>query len=151
MRPSANTIRHWIVSSFVLGCLAIPARSTEKYWIAHEAQLIVVGTFNSGHGFWWTDGWHETGAITVNQVLYGESPSDRISFRLTIRCYRPWWKRWLPAHPMADLMEQFGSTGLWFLRRLGGQTWEPANDCDSGYRQLSQRADFERYVRSYKH
>jgi len=133
--------------AIAVGCTAAPAAATEKYWIAHEAQLIVVGTFHPGRGFWWTDGWHETGTITVSEVLYARRPADQIVFRLTRRCYLPWWNRWRPAH----LMNQFASTGLWFLRRLDEETWEPANDCDSGYRLLSQRADFERYIRSEKY
>jgi hypothetical protein len=59
----------------------------------------------------------------------------------------PWWNRWRPWH----LMSQFTDRGLWFLRRLGDQIWEPANGCDSGYRPLSDRVDFERYIRTEKH
>ena len=70
-----------------LGFVVTPAAATEKYWIAHEAQLIVVGTFQPGRGFWWLDGWHETGTITLNEVLYGRTPAGQINFRLTIRCY----------------------------------------------------------------
>lgn len=136
-----------IFSLIALTCTATCVGATEKYWIAHEAPLIVVGTFEPGRGFWWIDGWHETGTITVKQVLYGRPPATQIDFRLTIRCYSPWWNRWLPWH----LMNQFTGTGLWFLRRLGGDTWEPANGCDSGYRPLSQRADFEQYIRAQKH
>ena len=146
MRLFTTTTWKMIVVFVALNCAATPAGATEKYWIAHEAQLIVVGTFHPGRGFLWSDGWHETGTITVNEILYGHSPGNEIVFRLTIRCYNPWWNRWLPRH----LMNQFGSTGLWFLRRLDERTWEPANDCDSGYRLLSQRADFERYIRVEK-
>ncbi|MFN7998010.1 MAG: hypothetical protein U0Q18_30600 [Bryobacteraceae bacterium] len=136
-----------VATAVALTCTAIPAAATEKYWIAHEAQLIVVGTFHPGRGFWWLDGWHETGTITVTEVLYGRAPAEQIQFRLTIRCYMPWWNRWRPWH----FMNQFTDRGLWFLRRLGDQIWEPANGCDSGYRLLSQRADFERYILSQKH
>jgi hypothetical protein len=140
--------RTWraVISVVALSWSVMPVEATEKYWIAHEAQLIVVGTFHPGHGFWWLDGWHETGTITVNEVLYGRPPAGQIEFRLTIRCYNPWWSRWRPTH----FMNQFTSTGIWFLRQSGDQIWEPANGCDSGYRLLSQRPDFERYIRREK-
>jgi hypothetical protein len=146
MRIDARGISSAITSIVALSFLATPAVATEKYWIAHEAQLIVVGTLQPGRGFWWLDGWHETGTITVNEVLYGRAPAGQINFRLTIRCYMPWWNRWRPL----QFMNQFTDRGLWFLRRLGDQIWEPANGCDSGCRRLSDRADFERYIRTYK-
>lgn len=146
MHVNAERILSAIIALVALGSLTTPAAATEKYWIAHEAQLIVVGTFQPGRGFWWLDGWHETGTITVNEVLYGRAPAGQINFRLTIRCYMPWWNRWRASH----FMSQFTDRSLWFLRRLGDQIWEPANGCDSGCRRLSDRADFERYVRTYK-
>jgi hypothetical protein len=148
MRVNAKRICTAAITSMVaLGFMVTPAVATEKYWIAHEAQLIVVGSFQLGRGFWWLDGWHETGTITLNEVLYGRARAGQINFRLTIRCYMPWWNRWRPSH----FMNQFTDRGLWFLRRLGDQIWEPANGCDSGHRLLSDRADFERYIRTYKH
>jgi hypothetical protein len=139
----------WTAISSIVGfsILVTPAAATEKYWIAHEAQLIVVGKFEPGRGFLWLDGWHETGTITVNEVLYGPAPAGQINFRLTMRCYMPWWNRWRPSH----FMSQFTDRGLWFLRRLGDQVWEPASGCDSGCRRLSDRVDFDRYIRIYKH
>ena len=147
MRLSGTRTWKLIIAVVVLNSTATVAEATEKYWIAHEAQLIVVGKFLPGRGFWWTDGWHETGTITVNEVLYGQPPSNQIAFRLTIRCYSPWWNRWLPTH----FMNQFSDRSLWFLRPLDDRTWEPANGCDSGCRSLSQRTDFERYIRLEKH
>jgi hypothetical protein len=146
MRLNEKRIWSAVISVIAITCIATSAVATEKYWIAHEAQLIVVGTFEPGRGFWWRDGWHETGTISVNEVLYGRAPAGQISFRLTIRCYMPWWNRWLPRHAM----NQSTDRGLWFLRRLGDQIWEPANGCDTGYRSLSDRADFERYIRTQK-
>lgn len=146
MRGNAECILSAIIALAAISSLATPAAATEKYWIAHEAQLIVVGTFQPGRGFYWLDGWHETGTIIVDDVMYGQAPSRKITFRLTIRCYMPWWNRWRPSH----FMDQFTDEGVWFLRRLGDEVWEPANGCDSGYRRLSDRADFERYVRTYK-
>jgi hypothetical protein len=136
-----------MISIIALNSTVMPAAATERYWIAHEAQLIVVGTFQPGRGFWWLDGWHETGRITVKEILYGQAPAKQINFRFTIRCYMPWWNRWRSWH----LLNQYTDGGLWFLRQLGDQIWEPANGCDSGYRGMSDRAGFERYIRDYKH
>ena len=147
MRLSEKRIWSAVMSMIAVTCMATPAAATEKYWIAHEAQLIVVGRFQPGSGFWWLDGWHETGTISVTEVLYGRAPAGQIGFRLTIRCYMPWWNRWRPSH----FMNQFTDRGLWFLRPLGDQIWEPANDCDGGCRRLSDREDCERYIRTQKH
>ena len=147
MAASTERILSAIIALVALSSLATPAAATEKYWIAHEAQLIVVGTFQPGRGFYWLDGWHETGTITTDEVLYGQAPSGKITIRVKMRCFMPWWNRWRPTH----FMDQFTNKGLWFLRRLGDQVWEPANGCDSGCRRLSDRADFEQYVRTYKH
>jgi hypothetical protein len=46
--------------------------ATEKHWIAHEAQVIVVGTFEPSPTFLWFDGWHINGVITIDEVLYGD-------------------------------------------------------------------------------
>ena len=135
------------IAAFALSFVTLPADATEKYWIAHEAQLVVVGTLHAGSGYWWLDGWHETGTISVDEVIYGHGPSNRISFRFTGSCYMRWWHRWWPTHSMTQLTER----GLWFLRAVDERTWEPANSCDSGCRFLSQRADFEQYIRLHKH
>jgi hypothetical protein len=146
MRLDGKGISSAVISIVAVACFSMSAAATERYWIAHEARLIVVGTFQPERGFWWLDGWHETGTIRVSEVLYGRAPGEHISFRLTIRCYMPWWNRWRPSH----FMNQFTEIGLWFLRPLGDQIWEPANGCDSGYRRLSDRGDFERYIRTQK-
>jgi hypothetical protein len=147
MRVNSERILSAIIALVALSALATHAAATEKYWIAHEAELIVIGTFQPGRGFYWLDGWHETGRIAVHEVLYGRAPAAQLDFRQTIRCYMPWWNRWRPWH----FMNQFTDRGLWFLRRLGDGIWEPSDGCSSGYRDLSDRADIERYIRTEKH
>jgi hypothetical protein len=52
-----NAICSAIIATVAVSCIATPAAATEKYWIAHEAQIIVIGTFQQGTGFGgWTDG-----------------------------------------------------------------------------------------------
>jgi hypothetical protein len=138
MSVNAKRVLSAVISIVAVNCIATPAAATEKYWIAHNAQLIVAGTFQPGRGFWWLDGWHETGTMSVDEVLYGRVPAGQLNFRLTIRCAFPWWNRWWPSH----FMNQFTDRGLWFLP-CGQPDLGPANDCDSGYRLLSDRANFE--------
>jgi hypothetical protein len=45
MRVNAERIWSATIAIVALSSIATPAAATEKYWIAHEAQLIVVGTF----------------------------------------------------------------------------------------------------------
>jgi hypothetical protein len=125
---------------------ACPLRAVEKYWIAHEAQLIVVGTYRPGFTFPWFDGWHLTGTIDIDEVLYGPSLTGRLNYRFVSKwdCTRPYW-------PPPRLDGIYTQKGIWFFRLTGRGTWIVANACsESGFRFLSQRADFENYIRLYK-
>jgi len=57
------------------------ARGEEKYWIAHQASLIVLGTLRPNPTFPWFDGWHITGTIDVDEVLFGPRPPAHIDYR----------------------------------------------------------------------
>jgi hypothetical protein len=52
-------------------------RAVEKNWIAHEAKVIVVGTMHPNWPFPWIDGWHMSGRIAVDEVLYGSRGAAR--------------------------------------------------------------------------
>jgi hypothetical protein len=58
-----------MVFAVLAGSLSL--RATERDWIAHEAQAIVVGTFSPSPTFLWFDGWHVNGVIRVDEVLWG--------------------------------------------------------------------------------
>lgn len=121
-------------------------RATEKHWIAHEAQAIVVGTFKPSPSSLWFDGWHLSGVITVDDVLYGGQLPRRINFQFACRWrnHCQWWPP--PRYPAFTLQK-----GLWFLRRIDQNTWESANGfSDTGFRDLSDRAYWENYIRLYK-
>lgn len=125
--------------------MAGQSSAIEKYWAAHEATLIVVGTMHPGPTFPWFDGWHLTGTIAVDEVLYGHLASREIKFRLVCNCpCDPW--------PPLRLPRQFMEKGLWFLRPVDQLTWESSlRDCHYiGFGSLSQRSDFEHYIRLYK-
>jgi len=120
--------------------------ATEKHWIAHEAQVIVVGAFKPSPTSLWFDGWHLDGVITIDEVLYGGQVPRQIRFQFACR-----WKNqcqwWPPPHYPAFTLEK----GLWFLRRIDQNTWESANGfSDTGFRYLSDRAYWENYIRLHK-
>lgn len=117
----------------------------EKHWIAHEAQVIVVGTFKPHLTYPWFDGWHLTGTIDVNEVLYGPQMPHQLRFRFI----REWstCQRWPPPrYPSIALVQ-----GLWFLRRIDENTWESSlSNFDLGFRFLSDRGYWEEFIRKYK-
>jgi hypothetical protein len=117
----------------------------EKHWIAHEAQVIVVGTFKPNPTYPWFDGWHLTGTINVNEVLYGPQMPHQIRFRLV--CEWRTCQRWPPpSYPSGALVQ-----GLWFLKRIDENTWESSlSNFDLGFRFLSDRGYWEAYIRKYK-
>jgi len=43
-----------------------PLQATEKYWGAHEAELIFVGTLHSMPSYPWFDGWHMGGTLEIH-------------------------------------------------------------------------------------
>ena len=127
------------------GSSAFHLDGIEKHWIAHEAQVIVIGTFKPNPTYPWFDGWHLTGTINVNEVLYGPQMPHQIRLRLI--CEWSTCQRWPPpSYPSDDLVQ-----GLWFLRRIDENTWESSlSNFDLGFRFLSDRGYWEEYIRQYK-
>ena len=74
------------------------ARAEEKYWIAHQASLIVIGTLHPNPTFPWFDRWHFAGMIDVDEVLFGPRPPTRIEYRFVCP-YAMWDWRALPHFP----------------------------------------------------
>jgi len=137
-----KTLRAAVALFLVLGSL----NAMEKYWVAHEATLIVVGTLHPAFTFPWFDGWHVTGTIVVDEVLYGNKPGREIKFRYL--CNWPQCRSW----PPPQLTGQFIEKGLWFLRSVDRQTWDSSLCCGYlGFGFLSERPDFENYIRQNKH
>jgi len=141
----ARHIQRILTIFWILVC-APCLRAIEKHWIAHEAQAIVVGTISAGPTVLWFDGWYLSGRITVEEVLYGERLPHQITFRAGCKWEAgcQWWPR--PHYPEFTLHK-----GLWFLRRVDGNTWESSNGSfDTGFRYLSDRAYWENYISLYK-
>src|SRR5947207_9261352 len=106
----------------VIGLLPILGQlnATEKYWAAHEATLIVVGRMHPGSTFPWFDGWHVTGTLVVDEILYGHVSAREIPFRFI--CNRL-WSYW-PPPPFSHFVRD--EKWLWFLRTTDQRTWESA-------------------------
>jgi hypothetical protein len=118
--------------------------ATEKYWGAHEASLIVVGTLHPYPIFPWFDGWHATGTIEVEEVLFGNKPPDHIPYRYIVN--------YSPHNDLRAIISgwpaSYREKGLWFLKPLDGHLWQGASDV--GFAHIFQRRDFEEYIRRYK-
>jgi hypothetical protein len=115
--------------------------ATEKYWIVHEASLVVVGTLHPYPMFPWFDGWHINGTIDVDEVLFGNKPAGSIPYRGTCKystCSD--WRGFLSRLP-PYLKER----GMWFLKPLDDRTWQPS--VDLGYIDSRQRADYLGHIR----
>jgi hypothetical protein len=119
------------------------ARAVEKYWIAHEASLIVVGTLHPNPTFPWFDGWHFTGTIDVDEVLFGPRPPAQIDYRFV--CPYALCNDW---RSTTQSTASFKAKGIWFLRPLDGRSWQPSTGF--GFGALSAREDYEDYIRRYK-
>ncbi len=130
-----------LLIAFIL-FVTVPLGGSEKYWIAHEAELIVVGTFHSQITWPWIDGWHVDGIIVAEEVLYGTRPVEKLEYRFL--CKWPYCQYWPPPRLRGPFLEK----GLWFLRPAGGRTWKPSDWF--GFVPLQERADYDLYIRLYK-
>lgn len=130
-------IRIVILAEVLYGPLSL--RATEKNWIAHEAQAIVVGTLAPNPSYPWFDGWHLSGVITVDEVLYGTHIPRRIELRFIFK-----W-RYLDLRQIPHFPEYMTQKGLWFLRRIDQSTSTGTDGL--GFQNLSERAYWEDYIR----
>lgn len=55
----------------VIAALLVSAEAMERHWPVAKAELIVIGAFHPNRAMPWFDGWHVSGAIEVNEVLWG--------------------------------------------------------------------------------
>jgi hypothetical protein len=124
------------------------SQATEKYWIVHEATLIVIGTLHPYPVFPWFDGLHLNGTIEVDEVLLGVRLPGPITYR---------WSEKYPQSPMSidwrglfrfSRETFYKEKGIWFLRPIDDRTWRPS--VGLGFVDLPQRADYEGHIRRYK-
>jgi hypothetical protein len=136
-----------ILFAAIIFSVAACGRAAKKYWIAHEADLVVVGTFHHGLTYPWIDGWYVAGIVDVNETLDGPQVGRQIEYRFVCR-----WDAMCRHWPPPRFSGFFTQIGIWFPRSVNRQTWGPPGigGTDPGFRTLSERADFENYIRLYK-
>lgn len=137
----------------VLLC-AITASGMEKWWPAHEAELIAVGTLRSVHWSPSLNGLHVRGWIEISEILYGSERSRRLEFDDFICAWTGPSRCDLRAilHNRNVPGEFAGHSAIWMLRRGDAGTWysSPRAGGWFGHDDLSKRAEYENYVRRYK-
>ena len=123
-----------------------PLIATEKHTIARAAQIVIVGTFTPNITFLWFDGWHLSGKVTVDEVIYGGHVPREIAVRFPCK-----WNSYCQIWPPPQYPEGLLIKGLWFLQQVETDTWEsPLGANDAGFRNISERAYWENYIRRYK-
>jgi hypothetical protein len=128
------------------------ATAANRAGLVVRADLIVVGTLRPMLSYPWSDGIRIGGTITVKEALYGHSPGSRLEFRDVARC--SWTglgycdiRMWL-ANPRI-FPDEYRQLGIWFLTQASDGTWRPS--MMAGFDTLSRRAEYEGYIRDYKH
>jgi hypothetical protein len=115
-------IRVWILSSVTALLCLTAAHSQIPYpsgpalidgWL-HRTDLVVIGTLRVKWCFPWLDGWHCSGSIQTEEVLFGDGNRNG-SLSL----------RWIESHdlplPCSTPLSRFGSQrGIWFLSSKAG-------------------------------
>jgi hypothetical protein len=143
-RPMPARSTPWSCVLIIFGVSLVPrTAATEKHWIAHEAEAIVVGKLTASSIFPWVDGWHINGLIRVDDTLYGDRLPGQINFHFVCRwdAMCRWW-------PPPGLPPMFKERGPWFLRHLDESSWKPSDGL--GFQSLSDRAEWEDYIRRFK-
>ena len=148
-----------VVASLVLvSCIGM--RATERHWPALVSDLIVIGTLQPGSSvpgltvlvpsangperFW---GWRMRGTIAIDEVLFGSPPSGRIEVEFGCPfSFCRWW--WPPQFPPSYSTSE---SGIWFLRHVEGRWTGPDGYFQVARANITHRADWEDYIRRYKH
>jgi hypothetical protein len=138
-------MRSCLLLTFLL-VFSDPGRATERSWIIHEADLIVIGALHPNSALVLRlDGCQLAGKIEVEEVLFGPRTESNISYRLPGASSWSFclWRFWRPPPFPAEFLKR----QLWFFKR-SGDGWEPA--AWYGFDSLSRRAVVEDYIRKYK-
>jgi hypothetical protein len=137
-------------------CLTLPPRghAMERWWPAHEADLIMIGTLRSFHSYPWLDGWRFSGTIDVGEVLYGSAPQSSFEVRDLV-CHwggvggcdvRAIWNN-------RNFSEEFAhGPVIWLLKRGVEGTWysSPGPLGAFAHDDLSKQAEYQDYIRRLK-
>lgn len=134
------------VAALALSFAATSTGATEKYWLASQADLIVVATYSQKWVYPWFDGWHVSGSLDVHEILHGSTVPHQIRYQF--RCGWAECRKWPPPR----IAEIFGAKAIWFLRSEDRRIWEPPGNggIDPGVRGIEQKHSFQEYIRKYK-
>ena len=132
-----------LVSSIATGA-ALPLHAQEqKEWKADNADLVIVGRFQTvavkkrGASLWFE------GVITTKEVLFGPPVSGKqLRYKWDCSCCRP--------SPDLDLMTK--QDGIWFFEKRDNGYWTSAGQTcsDPGYRPYNERAEWREYLRTHR-
>jgi hypothetical protein len=132
----------WCLLLYFLLAFSDPCRATERSWLIHEADLIVVGKLHPNATLPWFDGWHLSGRVEVEEVLFGPRNESSINYRY------PGPSSWkYPFWPPPHFPDEFLTKRLWSFKRLA-DGWKPA--AWYGFDTLARRSVVEDYIRQYK-
>ncbi len=114
-------------------------QAVEKYWMARNAQLVVVGRLINATERQQGSGWLIQGSIVVTEVLFGPGePGQKVTYRFLCSCC-----------PKPDLNTIQLQEGLWFLNEAGAGNWTTAGSCEQpGYRPIRERDDIRQFLKS---
>jgi hypothetical protein len=136
-------LKHWGLFAILLLLFDCQLFSSEKYSIAGESDLVVVGRLTNYSSVRRDGGWHFSGTIVFEERLFGAVPSSRnLRYRFACTC--------CPSLRRPSMHALANEKGLWFLLRVGrSEEWESAGSCsDPGYRPLTYLEDMRRFLRS---
>lgn len=117
--------------------------SFEKYSIAEDSELVVVGRLTNFSSVRRDGGWLFTGTIVAEEILFGPVTAPRnLAYRFACSCCPS-----LRQPPMQALARE---RGLWFLTLIrGSEAWESAGSCsDPGFRPIVALEEMRRFLRS---
>lgn len=120
------------------------AHAVEKYAIASDAKIIIVGKLAHVKKTSIAGGWRIEGAIIPSEVLSGTiETNQRLAYDFLCSC--------CPKAPSPDLDMMTKGQGLWFMIPRDGKRWTSAGSCsDPGWRPSSERSAFEAFITRHK-
>jgi hypothetical protein len=124
--------------------------ASEKYSIAVEAKLILVGRLLNPKLTGSMNGWRLSGFLSVAEVIRSDTsplpPPERyqnVVYDFECTCCQNM--------RLSEVDYLTRSQGLWFLQPGQGGKWTTAGNCsDPGWRHIRERSDYEHYLRQYQ-
>jgi len=131
-------------SQIALLVTAIPVLSLlseEKYSIAKNSDLVVIGQMQQVSARRKAGNIYFTGTIVAQEVLFGRAISgQKLSYEFVCSCCRPE----IAASDLPTVPE------IWFLRTSSNGKWTtagPSSCSDPGFRRIEESEDMRRYFR----